>query len=101
MHEGSYKSKTNKEAAATNGISSELLGVAGAETVFKLHPTFDPLLAEILRRDPDGVLVLIEGRVPMWTRLVREWIQSVMPDVYEDEGELRDLHGFLSKVIGA
>jgi protein O-GlcNAc transferase len=51
------------------------------QTLFKLHPTFDPLLAEILRRDPNGVLVLIEGRVQMWTRLVRERIQRVMPDV--------------------
>jgi predicted O-linked N-acetylglucosamine transferase (SPINDLY family) len=51
------------------------------QTLFKLHPTFDPLLAEILRRDPDGVLVLIAGRVPMWTRLLQERFQRVMPDV--------------------
>jgi uncharacterized protein (TIGR03032 family) len=51
------------------------------QTLFKLHPTFDPLIAEILRRDPKGVLVLIEGRVPTWTRLVSERIQRAMPDV--------------------
>ena len=51
------------------------------QTLFKLHPTFDPLIAEILRRDPDGVLVLIAGGVPMWTRLVHERLQRVMPDV--------------------
>jgi uncharacterized protein (TIGR03032 family) len=51
------------------------------QTLFKLHPTFDPLLAEILRRDPDGQLVLIEGRVATWTRLLRERLQRTMPDV--------------------
>jgi protein O-GlcNAc transferase len=51
------------------------------QTLFKLHPTFDPLIAEILRRDPKGVLVLIEGRIPTWTRLVSERIQHAMPDV--------------------
>jgi protein O-GlcNAc transferase len=53
------------------------------QTLFKLHPSFDPLLAEILRRDPDGVLVLIEGRMPTWTRLLRERLARTMPDVVD------------------
>jgi protein O-GlcNAc transferase len=50
------------------------------QTLFKLHPHFDPLLAEILRRDPNGVLLLIEGPA-LWTSAVRERIGRVMPDV--------------------
>jgi predicted O-linked N-acetylglucosamine transferase (SPINDLY family) len=51
------------------------------QTLFKFHPRFDSLLAEILRRDPLGVLLLIEGRYPAWTQLLRERWQRTMPDV--------------------
>jgi predicted O-linked N-acetylglucosamine transferase (SPINDLY family) len=51
------------------------------QTLFKFHPGFDPILAEILRADPNGDLVLIEGRVPNWTRLLRERFERTMPDV--------------------
>ena len=50
------------------------------QTLYKLHPEFDPLLAEILRRDPDARLVLIEGRVTRWTELLRERLSRAMPD---------------------
>ena len=43
-----------------------------AQTLFKLHPDFDAILAGILRQDPLGQLVLIEGRQPHWTHLVKE-----------------------------
>ena len=51
------------------------------QTLFKFHPDFDAVLAGILRGDPDGVLVLLEGRVPHWTALLRERFARVMPDV--------------------
>ncbi len=51
------------------------------QTLFKLHPEFDVLLAEILRRDPQGDVVLIEGRQPWWMRLLKERFARTMPDV--------------------
>ncbi|REK15849.1 MAG: TIGR03032 family protein [Planctomycetota bacterium] len=51
------------------------------QTLFKLHPEFDAVLAEILRRDPHGELILLEGRRPTWTRLVQERFARTMPDV--------------------
>lgn len=51
------------------------------QTLFKLHPEFDPLVAEILRRDPLGDLVLLQGRHDAWTKLVRERFARTMPDV--------------------
>jgi uncharacterized protein (TIGR03032 family) len=51
------------------------------QTLFKFHPSYDPLLAEILRRDPQGLLLLVQGRVPYWTDQLRERFQRVMPDV--------------------
>ena len=34
------------------------------QALMKLHPEFDALLAEILRRDPEGVIVLVGGGYP-------------------------------------
>jgi predicted O-linked N-acetylglucosamine transferase (SPINDLY family) len=41
------------------------------------------LLADVLRADPGGVLVLIEGRVATWTALLRERFARTMPDVID------------------
>lgn len=49
----------------------------------KLHPDFDPLLAEILRRDPHGVLLLIKDRHPHLEYLLRQRFQRSMSDVLE------------------
>ncbi len=42
------------------------------QSLFKFHPEFDVLLKEILRRDPQGRLVLVEGIEPAWTQKLRE-----------------------------
>jgi predicted O-linked N-acetylglucosamine transferase (SPINDLY family) len=49
------------------------------QTLFKFHPGFDALLAEILHRDPRGVLVLLEGRYPAWQRLLLERFRRTLP----------------------
>jgi predicted O-linked N-acetylglucosamine transferase (SPINDLY family) len=51
------------------------------QTLFKFHPDFDPMLADILRRDPAGQLVLIEGTLPHWTELLSQRFAQSMPDV--------------------
>jgi uncharacterized protein (TIGR03032 family) len=51
------------------------------QTLFKMHPDFDPILAEILRRDPLGDLVLIEGRRPVWNQQLLARFNRTMPDV--------------------
>jgi uncharacterized protein (TIGR03032 family) len=53
------------------------------QTLFKFHPDFDAVLADILRRDPEGQLVVIEGRTVNWTRLVKARFARVMPDVVD------------------
>lgn len=53
------------------------------QSLFKFHPDNDMVFHDILRTDPAGVLVLIEGRVAEWTqRLHDRWSQS-MPDVID------------------
>ena len=51
------------------------------QTLFKLHPSFDALLAEILRRDPRGRVFLVEGARPSWGRQLRERFERSIPDV--------------------
>jgi predicted O-linked N-acetylglucosamine transferase (SPINDLY family) len=41
------------------------------QSLFKLHPEYDSILAAILQADPRGRVVLLEGQQPHWTRLVR------------------------------
>ncbi|HEY9841582.1 MAG TPA: tetratricopeptide repeat protein [Candidatus Obscuribacterales bacterium] len=44
------------------------------QSLFKLHPDYDELLARLLARDPDGRLVLLEGLYPDWKRdLLTRW----------------------------
>jgi len=53
------------------------------QNLFKVHPDMDDLIGAILRRDPRGAVVMIEGRVRNWTQLLRKrWLDS-MPDVHD------------------
>ncbi len=53
------------------------------QNLFKFHPDMDALLAGILRRDPGGKLVVIEGRTENWSNLMRRRWAAVMPDVLD------------------
>lgn len=51
------------------------------QSLFKLHPDFDEILAGILRADAQGVVALPQERMPEWqATLERRWDIS-MPDV--------------------
>lgn len=41
------------------------------QSLFKLHPDFDPFIADILKADPQGILVLIEAACPQWTERLK------------------------------
>jgi protein O-GlcNAc transferase len=51
------------------------------QNLFKLHPDMDELIGGILRSDPRGRLVAIEGRVDRWTELMKRRWAAAMPDV--------------------
>ena len=50
------------------------------QSLFKFHPAFDDTLAEILRRDKNGILVLISGKYPQWDTLLKTRFGKSMPD---------------------
>lgn len=51
------------------------------QSLFKIHPDDDPLLAEVLRRDPQGELVLLDGSSPQWREALWQRFEGTMPDV--------------------
>lgn len=51
------------------------------QTLFKFHPDFDALVGAILERDPQGLLVLIEGKYQYWTELLLERFHRTIPSV--------------------
>jgi predicted O-linked N-acetylglucosamine transferase (SPINDLY family) len=53
-----------------------------AQNPIKFHPDFDAVVASILRRDPQGVLVLFDShKNNFWNRLLLQRFQHSMPDV--------------------
>jgi len=53
-----------------------------AQNPIKFHPDFDAIVAAILRRDPQGVLVLFNGdKNEHWNRLLLQRFQHAQPDV--------------------
>lgn len=53
------------------------------QTLFKMHPEFDEVLGGILRRDPKGILVLIDGKHPRWNQILLARWRRTMPDVVD------------------
>ena len=53
------------------------------QSLYKMDPAFDPLLREILRRDPEGVLVLLEGHYQNWHDTLMKRFNKSMPDVVD------------------
>lgn len=50
------------------------------QSLFKFHPDFDVVLKEILARDPNGRVVLIEGLEPEWNKILHDRFQKAFPD---------------------
>ncbi len=52
------------------------------QTLYKLHPDFDGLLAEILRKDPKAVVAFPEAQLGEWTEaLERRWNRTLTADI--------------------
>lgn len=49
------------------------------QTLYKLHPQFDPIIREILTRDAHGIVILIEGQFREFTQRLRARFAGVMP----------------------
>ncbi|MCK7576710.1 MAG: hypothetical protein MZV65_12985 [Chromatiales bacterium] len=50
------------------------------QSLFKLHPDFDVILANILRQDLSGEIVLLEARTKAWGEIPRRRFGETIPD---------------------
>jgi predicted O-linked N-acetylglucosamine transferase (SPINDLY family) len=71
------------------------------QSLFKFHPDFDAILLDLLRRDPQGRLLLIEGSRLHWTSLLLERWRTTLAEVIERVSFLPRLseHDFLSLIM--
>ncbi len=53
------------------------------QTLFKLHPDFDLMMADILKGDPQGQVVLVEGLDRHWGESLKTRLQRTVPEVIE------------------
>jgi protein O-GlcNAc transferase len=63
------------------GLAKEDHVYACPQSLFKLHPDFDAVLAGILRGDQRGIVVLSWGLAPQWDQLLRQRFATTLPDV--------------------
>ncbi len=53
------------------------------QSLFKLHPEFDPILREILQRDPQGWVVLLHGKHSSWAEKLRQRFAITLGEMAE------------------
>ena len=53
------------------------------QSLFKFHPEFDDILGGILRGDPQGTLVLLQGKHRQWDQALRQRLAASIPEVVE------------------
>ena len=71
----------SKQMRADFGLSETDHVYACAQSLFKFHPDFDPIVAKILEQDPHGKFVLIGAREPTWQQSLLARFRRTMPDV--------------------
>src|SRR5439155_5052593 len=63
------------------GLDPEARLYSCPQSIYKFHPAFDAALAGILRRDPQGKIVLIEWAYRQADEMLKLRFKRVMPDV--------------------
>jgi protein O-GlcNAc transferase len=51
------------------------------QSLFKIHPEFDAAIGAILRNDPQGIVILFQGKSPRWAQLLTTRFQKTISDV--------------------
>jgi predicted O-linked N-acetylglucosamine transferase (SPINDLY family) len=51
------------------------------QTLYKFHPEFDQVVGEILRRDRDGIMLMVGGTIAHWRELLIARFNKTIPDV--------------------
>jgi predicted O-linked N-acetylglucosamine transferase (SPINDLY family) len=65
------------------GLSASAHLYVCPQSLFKIHPDFDRIFAEILHRDPQGCVVLVEGTYQAWTQRLKQRFAQTIPTAQE------------------
>ena len=73
------------------------------QSLFKLHPEFDPLIGRILARSPDAELVLLAGQHSEWQKALEARWKRTIPHVLDRIRFVprRDRAGFMALLASA
>jgi predicted O-linked N-acetylglucosamine transferase (SPINDLY family) len=73
-----------KYARADYGLPDDVRLYVCPQALFKFHPQFDTVLGDLLRRDGEGRLILIDDKMGgKWKQLLLERFHRTFPDVIE------------------
>ena len=53
------------------------------QSLFKFHPEFDAVITAILERDPNGILLIFEGKHRRWGKILRKRFARTIPEVFD------------------
>jgi len=70
---------SREQARQKLGIPADALVLACPQSVYKLNPWLDDVMAAILRTVPEAVLLLLRGRRREWTRTTMARISALVP----------------------
>tara|TARA_R110002111_G_scaffold67_1_gene572 strand:- start:6181 stop:10383 length:4203 start_codon:yes stop_codon:yes gene_type:complete len=82
------------KARSAFGLSDDEHVYACPQTLFKIHPEFDLVLAGILRKDPKARIVMIRDNISKWKDLLVERFEKTFPDVVDRILWLRGMSTF-------
>ncbi len=71
------------KARSAFGLSDDEHVYACPQTLFKIHPEFDLVLAGILRKDPKARIVMIRDNISKWKDLLVTRFNNSFPDVVD------------------
>lgn len=86
------------KARAAFGLEEGVNYYLVAQYLVKVHPEFDAVLGEILRRDPDGRILFIHGPRSAWSQVLMARFKRTIPDQADRIKfvERQDQGGFLA-----
>lgn len=62
------------------GLSASTHYYLCPQSLFKIHPLLDAYWADLLRQDPQGMILLPAAPVPAWQALLQKRFQATVPD---------------------
>ncbi|OHC73772.1 MAG: hypothetical protein A3G18_05185 [Rhodospirillales bacterium RIFCSPLOWO2_12_FULL_58_28] len=80
-----YKPKVSErpKSRADFGLAEDINYYLFAQYLFRMHPGFDGVMADILRRDPKGNILLVRHPEKSWSNLLTARFKESIPDVVE------------------